>query len=387
MRPPVRDAGDVVGADEGSLEAVGGDGAGELDEGITCAQELLSSAMIEDNLAVLGGGDLESDAAGHVRLDEPRDHVDGGALGGEQQVDPGSSSELGDADDGLLHALAVGEHEVGELIDDHHDTREEALGARDALALHDGVPAIHDRAELLQLGSGLAHVGDDRTMEEVAQGAPAGELDLFGVDHDEAAVVGGVVVAEGADDRIDEDGLTGACGARDERMGHAGEVESEHSVELGDTQQRGELAVIAGGLVDELGEMHRGALVAGDLEGEVGLRARHHDDLTMKDRGEGLDRTGDFGELEGIFQVKVVAGELRGALSTDELGGAHAGERVGQIGTVKEGGDLLQLVPLEELIGWVVVAGMDVHGVPHLIMSRSWSSSLQRIRLLRSLAI
>ena len=59
MRPPVRDAGDVVGADEGSLEAVGGDGAGELDEGIACAQELLSSTMIEDDLAILGGGNLE----------------------------------------------------------------------------------------------------------------------------------------------------------------------------------------------------------------------------------------------------------------------------------------------------------------------------------------
>ena len=92
VRPPVRDAGDVVGADEGCLKAVGGDGVGELDEGIAVAEELLSSAMIEDDLAILGGGNLEGDAAGDVGFDQASDHVDGGTLGGEEQVDARSSS-------------------------------------------------------------------------------------------------------------------------------------------------------------------------------------------------------------------------------------------------------------------------------------------------------
>ena len=139
MRPPVRDGGDVIGADEGCLKAIGSDRIRELDEGIACSEELLGSAVIEDDLAVLGGGDLEGDAAGHIGLDQARNHVNGRALGGEQRVDPGSSSELGDVHDGLLYALPVGEHEISELVDDHHDTREKPFGAGDALALYDGV--------------------------------------------------------------------------------------------------------------------------------------------------------------------------------------------------------------------------------------------------------
>lgn len=262
-----------------------GDRIRELDQGIAGAEQLFRSTMVKDDLTVLGRCRLERDPAGHIGLDQTGDDVDGGALRGKKQVDSGSSSELGDAYNGLLHGFAVGEHEVGELVDDDHDAREQALGARDALALHDPVSTVHELAQLLQLGGSSAHVGYDRAMQEIAQAIPPTELHLLGVDHDKAAVVGRVVEANGADNRIDQNGLARTGRTGDERVGHAGEVEGEHAVELGYAQQRGEGAVIPAALPDELREMHGSSLVSGDLEGEVGLRTGYHDDLAVQDRG------------------------------------------------------------------------------------------------------
>ena len=64
---------------------------------------------------------LKRDAVGDVGLDEARDHVGRRTLGGDDQVDAGSASQLGDAADGELHLLADVHHEVGKLVDDDDD--------------------------------------------------------------------------------------------------------------------------------------------------------------------------------------------------------------------------------------------------------------------------
>lgn len=331
--------------------------------------------MIEDDLAILGGGDLEGDTAGDIGFDQTSDHVDGGALGGEQQVNPGSSSELGDADDGLLHALPAGEHEVGKLVDDDYDAGEEVAAVIDALLSHEGVPTVHDGAELLQLFGSTAHVGDDRAVEEVAQAIPPTELHLLGVDHDELAIAGGIVVAEGADDRVDEDGLTRACGACNESMRYGAEVEGEKLLSLGHTQQCGECIVSVLCARDELGEVDRAGLIACDLEGEVGLRAGHHDDLAVEDRRETFEVMGDFGELEGILQIEMVARELGAGDGLRELGFGELGEVTGDVLAGEELRDGAALVLLEEIIRREMITLADVHGVPHLISLRSSLSS------------
>ena len=70
-----------------------------------------------------------------------------------------------------------------------------ALEAAHAHVAEDPVAPIHLGHAPLQGRGGLAHVGDDRH-DEVRDAVVVLELDLFGVDHDEAHVLGGVAHQE-----------------------------------------------------------------------------------------------------------------------------------------------------------------------------------------------
>ena len=66
----------------------------------------------------------ECHAGGKIGLDEPRQHVDGGPLGGNDQVDAYRSGHLRQAAQVALHLGRGRHHQVRQLIDDDDDEGE-----------------------------------------------------------------------------------------------------------------------------------------------------------------------------------------------------------------------------------------------------------------------
>ena len=67
---------------------------------------------------------LERDAGRDVGLDQARDHVHAGALGGQNQMNTGRTRLLGQARNQLFDLLAHHHHQVGQLVDHHHNVRQ-----------------------------------------------------------------------------------------------------------------------------------------------------------------------------------------------------------------------------------------------------------------------
>ena len=127
-----RDVLDVVGLELGRDERDDLVDLGLVDPGSLDAHRLARAHRQEECVALpklLGAGLVEDDAEsarrgrerharGHVGLDEPGDDIDRGALGREDEVDPGRARELRDAHDRLLDVARGDHHQVGELVDD-----------------------------------------------------------------------------------------------------------------------------------------------------------------------------------------------------------------------------------------------------------------------------
>ena len=86
-------------------------------------EQRLRAHLIENRARVHPGGDLERDARRDVRLDEAGDHIDRRPLRRQDQMNAGGARLLRQARDELLDLLADDHHEIGELVDDHHDER------------------------------------------------------------------------------------------------------------------------------------------------------------------------------------------------------------------------------------------------------------------------
>ena len=84
------------------------------------AHQLLRAGGVQDDPGLQRGGHGKGDAAGDVCLHEAGDDVSGGPLGGDDQVDARGAAHLGHPADGLLHLLGGHQHQVRQLVDDHH---------------------------------------------------------------------------------------------------------------------------------------------------------------------------------------------------------------------------------------------------------------------------
>ena len=115
---------DLVVGDEGAVDAGDATAAGHVQE-VAHAEKLFGALLAQDGAAVELADDLEGDPGGEVGLDGARDHVDGGALGGHDDVDAGGTGHLGEALDGGFDFLAGDHHEVGHLVDDDGRCRAE----------------------------------------------------------------------------------------------------------------------------------------------------------------------------------------------------------------------------------------------------------------------
>jgi hypothetical protein len=105
---------------EGAVHAGDAPAAGHV-EHVALAQQLLGALLAQDRAAVDLRGDLEGDPGREVRLDRAGDHVDRRALRRQHDVDARRARHLGQALDRALDLLAGHHHQVGHLVDDHHD--------------------------------------------------------------------------------------------------------------------------------------------------------------------------------------------------------------------------------------------------------------------------
>jgi len=77
----------------------------------------------------------------------------------------------------------------------------------------------------------------------VREGAIHLHLHDFGVDHDEAELIGAELEEDGGDDGIDTDGFTRTGGTSDEAVGHGGEVANDGIAVDVFTEGEGDLAL------------------------------------------------------------------------------------------------------------------------------------------------
>ncbi len=80
---------------------------------IAAAHQLLGAIAVQDGTAVHLADDAVRQAGGEVGLDDARDDIDRRPLRGDDQVQPGCTTQLRQADDGRLYLLASGHHQVG----------------------------------------------------------------------------------------------------------------------------------------------------------------------------------------------------------------------------------------------------------------------------------
>ena len=172
-------------------------------------------------------GDLEGNSGRKIGFYQAGDHVDGGFLRGQHQVDADRAALLRQADDVALDFLGGGHHQIGQLVG-HYDDVWHVQGDLAAFLVVLGLDTFHEFlfAQLVvdadvadsgageevvslfhfidrpgQDGLGLAHVGNDR-VHEVRQGFIWAEFDHFGVDQEHANFIGPAGHEHGNDDRV-----------------------------------------------------------------------------------------------------------------------------------------------------------------------------------------
>ena len=102
------------------------------------SEKLFGAVAVEDRPGVHLGGDPQGDPAWEVRLDHPGDDIDGGPLGGKNQVDSHRPGHLGQAGDRFLDLLAGDDQEIGKFVDDddHIGAVSTFLGRIDTTVCH-----------------------------------------------------------------------------------------------------------------------------------------------------------------------------------------------------------------------------------------------------------
>jgi hypothetical protein len=130
---------------------------------VALAQQLLGALLAEDGAAVDLARHLEADPRGQIGLDDAGDDVDGRTLRRHDQMNAGRARFLRQPLDQELHFLAGGHHQVGELVDDDDNLRQDIifqlLGLIQRLAGLRVVAGLDSPAELRPLRLGLAHLG------------------------------------------------------------------------------------------------------------------------------------------------------------------------------------------------------------------------------------
>ena len=352
----------VVGY-EGAVHPGGQAAARGQIEHVAVAQQLLGAALIENGARIDLGTDLKSDAAGHVGFNQAGDHVHGGPLRGQNQVDAGGAGLLRDTRDQLFDFLADDHHHVGEFVDDHNDTRQRVEGRR-ALLLDGGhgqrVRAPQGvgkgRAALLRLGDfavvagqiahpegghqlvaalhlghapaqavgGVFHVGNHRG-EQMRDAVVNGQLQHLGVDQNQAHFGRRGLVQQAEQHRVHAHGLARAGSAGHQQVRHTGQI-GHHRV-AGNIVAQGQgqrgLGVIEGARREHLAKVDDLAVFVGNLDTHHAF-AGDHLDHAHRDHGQGareiLGQIGDSRHFDAGGGLNLKARDDRAGIHRGHLG-------------------------------------------------------------------
>ena len=130
---------------------------------------------------------------GKFALIRPVTTSDRGALRRHHEVDARRAGELREPHELVLHLVRRGEHQVGQLVDDHDPVRQRVLLVALVVGLdvahadlgERAVARLHLLDHRLQRADDLVHVDDDVAEREVRDVGEGGELDALRVDEHE----------------------------------------------------------------------------------------------------------------------------------------------------------------------------------------------------------
>ena len=361
------------------------------EEGIAGAQELLAAAGVQDGAAIDLGAHPVAEAAGQVGLDDAGDHINAGALGGEDEVDADGTSLLGDAPDAVFDLAAGHHHEVRQLIDDHQhvgqrleqggavgparirrtvrevegapggqDLGVEVLQVLDAEQGQAAVAVLHLGHDPLQHAPRFLHVRDHRG-PEVRDVLVEAQLHHLGIHQDELHLAGQGPHEAAADHGVHAHALAAAGAAANEQVGHLVEVRDHGPAGdvLAQRQLQQARRIPEGRTVDDLAEGDDLALGVGHLDAHqvfpgdaihahrLGLQGQgqvlfHAQDAGQGDAGVGLeleDRDHRSGLHARDDPLDLELGQLLSNLLPDLLEQRHVG-----LGVLLGG--------IEEAAGW-----------------------------------
>ena len=213
------------------------------------AEQSFCAHLVQDGAAVDLGAHRKRNAGGNIGLDQARDHIHAGALGGQYEVNAGGAGFLRQAGDQLLNLLTHHHHQVGQLVDDDHDVRQalqglrllgrQAEGVADEFLARCGlvyfcvvarqvahaqlaqelVAPLHFAHAPIQAVGGLLHVGH-HGRQQVRNALVDRHFQHLGVDHQEAHILGLGLVKQREDHGVDADRLARARGASHQHMRH-----------------------------------------------------------------------------------------------------------------------------------------------------------------------
>ena len=196
---------------------------------------------------------MKGDARGHIGFDQTRNHINAGALGGQNQVNARGAGFLRQARNQLFDFFADHHHQIGQLVDDDDDMRQRLLrlgrvwgqakgvgqqfttsaGFVDFLVIarqiahahfaHQAVAAFHLVHAPIQAIGGLAHIGDDGA-KQMRDAFVHAHLQHLGVDEHQAHLARLSLVQQAQNHGVDAHGFARACGARHQQMRHFGQI-------------------------------------------------------------------------------------------------------------------------------------------------------------------
>ena len=316
-------------------------------EHIALAHQLFRAGGVQNDPGLHGAGHGEGNARGNVGLHEAGDDVRRGTLGGDDQVDARSTSHLRHTADGLLHFLGRHQHEVGQLIDDHHNLRQGLailhrgagliIGVKipDAGVGHHPVALHHLRHRPLEGTGCLFRVGD-HGYEQMGDAVVNAQLHHLGIHHDEANLLGLGLIEQGNNQAIHAHRLTRTGGTGDEQMRQLCNVADD--AVAADVLAHGEgdagLALVKLHRVDDVPDVDGAHQLVGHLDAHDGDfigDGGNADARGAQCQGNVVGKVGELGELHAAVELQLIAGDRGAADDVDDMGvDAEAHQRVAQ---------------------------------------------------------
>ena len=236
----------------------------------------------------------------------------------------GGAAQLGHPADGLLHLLGGHQHQIGQLVDDHHNLGHllHALGLGGVGVvtgqiphpdLREGPVALHHlHHRPLEGARRLLGVGDHGN-EQMGDAVVDAQLHHLGVHHDEAHLLRGGLVEQGDNQRVGTHRLARAGSAGDEQVGQLGNIAHHIAVADVPAHSKGNLGGVVPELtgVDDIVDIDRGDELVGHLDAHHGDLVRDGGDANAgspQGQGDIVSQVGQLVKPHPLVQLHLVPG-------------------------------------------------------------------------------